>query len=687
MCCSLFEVLGTIVSVVFGLVGGLVFSIVMTLRVFVITLVSIVMTLPVFVITLVRTPMHIAKTMYVTATTQVCFKTCRYFDPFLRVAVFLLVPIPHILWLGGVTFFSLTIGTLYYIYKKIFLEDHISFLEDYIEGCRYFMENDHASFPIIYALKGICALIPGAPLGALPFIPFSIGVALITIYRLPVNFYKSMKIAIFTVVLKWDLKLAAFFMLPFAHAIFPLVMVVTALIGSFFYFVYATTRSIARGRSPFEKWHKLETGLRDYYRAHQEFVGKNFCDRYDHPTGIPSGWQGESYGIPIQKILKWQWDFLVSCFLLLIGFPICLSGSTVIFGVKLIPGTVSWSRLLCIHVTEKSTAEILGCWAFYLVGFFFIPVGALLAVIIAVIVGTFMSFTIPGIYLQEGYAAGCYAPFQLLYEIDGWDFFDLDGFRVLVCLPEDAYEERRRQNRRNNHAYEERRRPNRRNNPSRYNQNDYEARRKFNEAYWDRFASQCIRSTSYLLAKNWISLEDVQCMEPSAIQAIPAVAILDILVDTIQDDADTEKGDILWKIDGTLCKSKDRPPLERVAAFFWPKVMEAKRLLSSKKVNKKAILSETLNANILTAMICSNTDERTDSLEAFVKAQKIGEDGQPNAAANKHIRAKLVELSLAILRVKPFQDRMTSIFEPFQGDSKIEKMTHINVVESWELLR
>jgi hypothetical protein len=650
---SIFKALGLmlwpIVSLVLGLVGGLGFSIVITLVV--------------FFITLVRTPMHIAKMMYVTATTQDCFKQCRYFDPFLRVGVFLLVPIPHLLWLGGVTVFSLTIGTLYYISKTtkmLFLHEHRkafskvksnvqldkeSHLGSYIKGCQDFMEDDRESYPTIYALKWICALVPGVSLGILPFIPFSVMVLLITLYRLPINFYKTMKIAIFTVVLKWDLKLAAFCMLPFAHTIFPLVMFFTALIGSFFYFTYVTTKSIAIGESPFEKWPKFKTGLQNYYRAHQEFVGKNVCDRYDHPTGIPSGWQGESYGIPIQKILKWQWDFLVSCFLLLIGFPICLAGTTLMFGVKVIPGTVSWSRLLWKSIAKKSTAEFLGCWAFYLLGFVLMPIGAVLASIIAIVLWTLMSFTIPGTYLQEGCAAGLYAPFQVLHDADEWDFFCLGDFRLFICLRDDLDEERRRQNHRgasNNH-------------------NNYEARRKFSEAYWGRFESQCIRSTSDLLAKRWISLEDVQCMEPSVMQAIPAVAILHILVDTVQ-DTEARKDDILWKIDGTLCKCKDRPPLDNVAAFFWPKVMETKRLLS-KKTNKQMVLSEVQNANILAAMLCSNTDKTTDSLQAFVKAQKVDENGQPHSAANRHIRAKLVELSLAILQVKPFQDRMTAIFE------------------------
>merc|ERR1719491_2889708 len=92
-----------IVSILLGLLGGTLFGVLITFFI--------------FVITLVRTPMHMVKMLYVTATTQNCFKRCQYFDPFLRVTVFLLVPLVHVLWLGGVTVFSLTFGTMYYISK------------------------------------------------------------------------------------------------------------------------------------------------------------------------------------------------------------------------------------------------------------------------------------------------------------------------------------------------------------------------------------------------------------------------------------------------------------------------------------------------------------------------------------------------------------------------------------------
>jgi len=667
-CCSslfgaLWLLIGPIVSIVLGLITGTVFGLLMTVLV--------------CTYTLVRTPLHIAKMMYVTATTtEECFRPYpHYLDPILRIAVLLLVPLVHVLWLVGVAVVAVTYGTLYYIatltklfylhaYRKMLstlesnvkLDEEDSFFGSYVSVTAYrdFMKSDEPSYCPMYVLKAMCAIVPGVPLGLLPLIPYTIGVLVITIYRFPINVYKTMKIALCTVVLQWDLKLAALVMLPFAHVLFPLVAFATAMVGSFCYFTFATTRSIFEGKNPFEKWYKVKVGLTKYYQAHQQFIGKDYCDKFDHPTGIPIGWEGESYGVPIQKIVRWQWDFLVCCFLLfVIGFPVCFVGSVLIFVVKLVPGTVSWWRNLWKDVSEKSAAQILGCWTFYLLAFVLVPVGTVFVSLIAIAVGTLCSFRIPGMYLEGGYSVGCYAPFKLLHEVDGWDLFDLgDGFYVLLCLRRWEVDDTA---------------GGRQDNGSNTNRNNsYRERIRYSEEHWDRFANQCIRSASGLLAKKWITLDDLQCIEPSVAQAIPAVAILEILVDTITDGGTQEEHDILWTIDGTRCKGKDRPQLENVAAFLWPKVYQVKWLLLSKTEEKQRILCATQNVKILTAMLCSNTDETTDALKEFVVAssKQIDEVGQPHSSAvNKQIRTQLVDLSLGILQVKPFRDRMSIIFD------------------------
>lgn len=622
------------------------------------TLVGLEMTVMVFLITLVRLPRHILKTLYLTATSDDLFTWCHYFDPFLRVVVFLLVPIPHVLWLIEVTIICLTIGTLFYIgkatktvfkcnYSKAWSKtwtnirlERNSRLGSYIDFCRGTENDQSVSKAIIVGLKGLCSLIPGVPLGALPFIPFTVAIVFITLYRLPINVYRTLRVAIRTVTLKWDLKIGALLMLPVIHTIFPVVVFGTALVGSFLFFIICTSVSIAEGKSPFQEWGRFQVGIKDYYEAHQRFVGEKYLGKLDHPTGIPSGWKGQQYGLPIHKILRWQCDLLVSCALLLYGIPICLAGSVLIFGVKLVPGIISWWRRLCKLLTSETYVEMLGYWALWLAGFLLAPVGAILLSIAAIFAGTLYAFAVPHDYLEYGCSGGLRAPFDVLRKVDSWDFFFLDGYRVLACLPDENPQRTRRQHcsSRNEDQYA-----------------DKKSRQQYARGYWKRFAQQCILTTATLLEEEWITIDDVQACDISVLQAVPAIALLAILMDSIHDPNAKTSDHIKWSIDGTYCSKVERGELDNIAALLWPKVMEVKRLLKSRK---KALAQEE-NVTLLAALLCANSDETTDALQAFLKDQ---EQDPHNRAGNAHLRSKLTELSLMILQVRPFQKRMHLIF-------------------------
>lgn len=639
--------LWSIVSLALGLVFG--------------PIVGVEMTLMVFFVTLARTPCHIWKQLVVVATNKTCFTPCNYFDPFLRIAVFFLCPIPHILWLVFATLCTFLFGTIYYIgkaTKTIFLGryskqwdhswtniklDRTSKMGSYVDLLDYFDQHEHMAEDITFVLKAICSFIPGVPLGALPFIPFTIAIVFITLFRLPINVFKTLRVAIRTVTLKWDLKLLALLMLPIIHTLFPLVMFLSAFFGSFFYFTLCTSISIAEGNSPFEEWGGFVDGIKEYHKAHEGFVSDKYLGKYDHPTGIPSGWKGSRYGLPIHQILRWQWDFLVSCVLLLFGMPICFVGSVVIFAVKLVPGILSWWRKLCRSCTlDNSYTEVLGCWAFWVCGYLFAPVGAVCASLMAICLGTLLSLRIPHDYLKYGCKGGLYAPLDVLQEVDGWDFFCLDGCRVFACLPdENPY-----RNKRSSHR--SRRKEHRANK---------EARKKFAKGYWDRFARQCIRTTAELLEDGWITVEDVQSMDTSVLQAVPAIALLTILSESVNAANALTAEFIYWKIDGTRCEGADREQLDNIAALIWPKVMEAKHNLHWAR--KRKALAQEMNVQMLAAMLCSNTDEPTDALQVFLRDH---EEDPRNRSGNRRLRSQLTELSLMILQVHPFQQRMQWIY-------------------------
>lgn len=183
-------------------------------------------------------------------------------------------------------------------------------------------------------------------------------------------------------------------------------------------------------------------------------------------------------------------------------------------------------------------------------------------------------------------------------------------------------------------------------------------------AYWDRFATQCIETTADLLLEGWIRLEDVESMDTSVLQAVPAIALLTILSDSVNDPRATTAEYISWTIDGTRCEGVDKEQLDNIAALLWPKVIEAKHNLHWGR-KKKALAQET-NVQMLAAMLCSNTDEPTDTLEAFLQDH---EEDPRNRSGNRRLRSQLTELSLMILQVHPFQQRMQWIHSyNYDGD-------------------
>eukprot|EP00565_Helicotheca_tamesis_P000468 CAMPEP_0185723392 /NCGR_PEP_ID=MMETSP1171-20130828/250_1 /TAXON_ID=374046 /ORGANISM="Helicotheca tamensis, Strain CCMP826" /LENGTH=557 /DNA_ID=CAMNT_0028391091 /DNA_START=393 /DNA_END=2067 /DNA_ORIENTATION=+ len=516
-----------------------------------------------------------------------------------------------------------------------------SYLGKYYRACQNFMEDDTESFPAINFLKGLCALVPAIFFGAIPFIPFSLAVLGITLYRMPINVYKTMKISLITLALKWDLRLIAILTLPLVHALFPLLTFIGALVGSFFYFVVRTWSNIQKGYSPFHKWKKkFKAGVERYYKAHKNFVSER-CNPYDHPSGIPQGWDGDSYGIPVQKILRWQWDLLMCCFITVFSIPICLSGSTLMAAIKFVPS--------CLYLWYKSGSEycqetcttIMATWPFFIIGMVFLPVAVAIAYLFIIIGATFMALRAPFCYLEYGYKAALYEPLEVLRTVD-----EVSGFLCgeWLVYKECLFEE-------NPFATSER--------PRIQTESNSEARSRAG-LYWDRFISQCIRTTSTLLETRWITLDNVEDIDPSVVQSIPAVAILTILADSVNENR-LEKEGLKWSIDGTVCKKCDVPLSDGITSCLWPKVAKLKRLLLA---NKKHLESEN-SIELLKAMLCANSEEDTKELSDFLR--QSSELVKKNGSKNNEIQSKVIDLVFAISRVKPYRDRMSQIFSNEYG--------------------
>mmetsp|Transcript_19301 Transcript_19301/g.22985 ORF Transcript_19301/g.22985 Transcript_19301/m.22985 type:complete len:664 (+) Transcript_19301:76-2067(+) len=603
----------------------------------------------VFLLTLVRTPMHICKMLYVTATTDKCFPG--YLSMFMRISVFLLVPLPHMLWLLFVTVFSGTIGMLYYIgkatqiiynheYSKTMKQaesnaklDPKSHLGKYYKRCQEFMENDENSYPTIYFLKACTASVPGTIIGILPFIPFSVAMVGISLLRLPINLYKTMKISLVTKALKLDMKIIALITLPFVHVIFPLVVFFIAICRSLFYFTYRTSRNIYKGNNPFKKWGWFQVSISDYYKAHQNFIAER-CNAYDHPSGIPWGWQGQRYGVPVKKILLFQWNFIFCCFLVIYSIPITFVGGSFIYIIRILPTIFWYLKEITKTYCKKTCIIMMGTWPLYVAGMIITPP---LVVIIFTLIFVGMILVMPFIYpprkfIYEGYRSGLSGPLRILEMLDGIGLFIVQGsgWKVCPCLDEGMRPERRRET-----------------NPESVNE-------KSSDQYWDQFTSQCIKTTQELIEAKWITLEDVQSMDPAVITSIPAIAVLDILADSA-----LEKGlgneDIKWSINDTICKRKDRPMGNAILDFFWPLIYDIKKTILS----NNQLLADRTNVRVIMAMICDNGKDCATELKQFLDCNET----LTSAKINILLRTKLINFMFEMIRVKPYLDRMGKIYE------------------------
>lgn len=335
--------------------------------------------------------------------------------------------------------------------------------------------------------------------------------------------------------------------------------------------------------------------------------------------------------------------------LMLISVPICFAGSVIIFTLKFIPTVLQLWKNLC---TEN---EQIFLWPCILLAVLLTPAIVFALSTLEIVSCTLMSFRVPTVYLADGYKAGCYEPLTILVDVDRWSCFGIPSkkLRVLFWLPD---------NNNNNRLVQHEVAPNRRNDINRQTTPADGQSLIDTNAYWDRFTSQCVKTTSELIVRKWISLDDVEAMEPALVSTIPATSILTILSDSVNNfiEGTMDHEDILWKIDGTVCKEADRQRLDNIERMIWPKVISIKRLLRKKMVDdNQKMLADGHNVQIIQAMICSNAECLSSELNGFLENNQ----SQPNSSDNRDIRAKLIELILMLIRVKPYQDRMSMIFD------------------------
>ena len=64
----------------------------------------------------------------------------------------------------------------------------------------------------------------------------------------------------------------------------------------------------------------------------------------------------------------------------------------------------------------------------------------------------------------------------------------------------------------------------------------------------------------------------------------------------------------------------EKQQLDNIAALVWPKILEVKRILQTGRKDKA--LAQEENIILRSAMLCDNSDEPTDALDAFLTNQE-----------------------------------------------------------------
>ena len=179
---------------------------------------------------------------------------------------------------------------------------------------------------IVFAIVGFIIGSIFVLIGVWPAFIVSVGVTGITIIRLPLNIYYHCLITYRTVMLRQNVKLLSFILLPIIHILIPPVVFLLSLVCFIPWFA-----AIAFFGFPLKPWKKIQP----YHKiAWMKFATdvERVSQNYGHPSGIPMHWDGSVYGLPVDPIAV-----ILSIFLYLISFLPVSIGVFIIFVLKAVP--------------------------------------------------------------------------------------------------------------------------------------------------------------------------------------------------------------------------------------------------------------------------------------------------------------------------------------------------------------
>jgi len=165
------------------------------------------------------------------------------------------------------------------------------------------------------------------------------------------------------------------------------------------------------------------------------------------------------------------------------------------------------------------------------------------------------------------------------------------------------------------------------------------------EKYWPHFTAACKDVSRSSLEKGWMASEDLEGCMPNVLQAVPAMAILNIIRRSVAAEPTVES--IHWteedRCDAKTCRKDD------LADFFWPKLM---------KVRKQVKEAKEEELDYLRAKLCANSEEVAKNLALVMEESKVSEEKKKKT---HQIAADINNIVIVLLRMEQMQKRLPEI--------------------------
>mmetsp|Transcript_48365 Transcript_48365/g.149405 ORF Transcript_48365/g.149405 Transcript_48365/m.149405 type:complete len:591 (+) Transcript_48365:65-1837(+) len=409
-----------------------------------------------------------------------------------------------------------------------------------------------------------------------------------------------------------NIRIVALLLLPVLLVLWPVVVLLLTLLGGLFYFFAVIAGSVFDENVPLLGgwWAPISDAMR-WVLLWWRHNCKGAFDLAAHIRGIPRGWDGEVYDIPLANLF-------CSIGLIVWGSAVGSIGVLALATLKLLP-----ALLRTLHEYTLLLRDLKPWWwLFWFCGLFLVIVACPLVYGLIVCYG-FASG--PRCAIEAVASASIVSGFlevvRILREFDlGTNMFILH--REKSCVP--RVRER----------------------PSHQHLSEVFVTRPEEPLteVWDRFFEECEQTVQHALAADWMLAASLSELDPAMIIGVPALCAFDVLHRSEMQAPNVQC--ICWS--STVCEEKTLPR-NSIAAKFWPKVMACKSEIA------KHLPLEDDDLLYLRVKICAGGGE-VDALGTA--AQAVLADERPRRQELHALCAEFTRLSLELSRLGAMQRRL-----------------------------